>query len=182
MKKTFLGLALLFFASAILAQTRTITGKVTDDKGSPLSNISVIVKGTSIGATTNATGNYSLTVPLSAKTLTFSGINFTDTDAEITGDVVNLTLETTGKVLDEVVVTGVGTATSKKKVAFSVETVSAKDLPKVPQGSIDQALVGKIPGAQISSISGQPGQQAAILLRGINTLSTTQPMILVDGV
>jgi TonB-dependent SusC/RagA subfamily outer membrane receptor len=183
MKKLLLGLALLFCATTILAQTRTITGKVTDEQGNALSGISVVVKGTTNGTTTNTNGVYSLTISSSAKTLVFSGINYPNTETAIGGtDIINQTMQVAGRVLDEVVVTGLGTATSKKKVAISVESISGKDLPKVSQGSIDQALVGKIPGAQITSISGQPGQQAAILLRGINTLSSTQPMILVDGV
>lgn len=167
----------------LFAQTRTLTGRVTDEKGIPLSNISVVVKGSSLGATTNARGVYSLTVPSNAAALEFSGINMATTESPIgSQDVIDIVLQTVGRTLDEVVVTGVGSATSKKKVAISIESISAKDLPRVSQGTIDQALVGKIPGAQISSISGQPGQQAAILLRGINTLGSTQPMILVDGV
>jgi TonB-dependent starch-binding outer membrane protein SusC len=183
MKKTLICMLGLLFAVQLFAQTRTITGKVTDEKGTPLSSISVVVKNSSLGTTTNEQGNFSLTIPSSARTLVVSGINMASSEHEIgRQDVVNITLQTVGRTLDEVVVTGIGTATSKKKVAIAIESISAKDLPRVSQGTIDQALVGKIPGAQISSISGQPGQQAMILLRGINTLSSTQPMILVDGI
>jgi TonB-linked SusC/RagA family outer membrane protein len=183
MKKTLVCILALLLTAQLFAQTRTITGKITDEKGSPLANMSVVVKNSSVGTTTNEQGNFSLTVSSSARTLVVSGINMTTSEYEIgRQDVVNITLQTVGRTLDEVVVTGIGTATSKKKVAISIESISAKDLPKVSQGTIDQALVGKIPGAQISSISGQPGQQAMILLRGINTLSSTQPMILVDGI
>lgn len=183
MKRTTLLLAFLLPLLAAWSQNRTISGKVRDDKGVPLDNVSILVKGTSIGTTTNADGDFTLSVPTTAKTLIFSRVNMTSSEIDLgTGAVLNATLQSADKMLDEVVVTGVGTATSKKKVAISIESITAKDLPKVPQGSIDQALVGKIPGAQITSTSGQPGQQAAILLRGINTLSSTQPMIMVDGV
>lgn len=183
MKQFMLLLAFVCSVWTATAQTRTISGKIRDDKGAPLDNVSVVVKGTSIGTTSNADGDFTLSVPSTARTLVFSRINMNATEVEIgSNNVLNATMMPTDKMLDEVVITGVGTATSKRKVAISVESITAKDLPKVPQGSIDQALVGKIPGAQISSSSGQPGQQAAILLRGINTLSGTQPMILVDGV
>lgn len=183
MKRITLLLAFLLPLLSAWSQSRTITGKIRDDKGVPLDNVSVLVKGASIGTTTNADGDFTLSVPAGAKTLVFSRVNMNSSEVDIgTGSTINATLQASDKVLDEVVVTGVGTATSKRKVAISIESITAKDLPKVPQGSIDQALVGKIPGAQITSISGQPGQQAAILLRGINTLSSTQPMIMVDGV
>ena len=85
--------------------------------------------------------------------------------------------------LSEVVVTGVGVATDKRKLAISVESVSGDRLPSIPNASIDQALVGKIAGAQIMSASGNPGAPVSIQLRGINTLSGgTQPLIMVDGV
>ena len=183
MKKIFLLMAALLPLLSLFAQTRAISGKVTDEKGIPLSNVSILVKGSSVGTTSNVDGEFSLNVPSAARSLIFSRINMTPVEVQLGADaVVNAIMQTADKLLDEVVVTGVGTGVSKKKVAISVESISSKDLPKVPQGSIDQALVGKIAGAQISSMSGQPGQQAMIILRGINTLSTTQPMILVDGI
>lgn len=182
MKRIILFIAILL-PMMVLAQNRTIRGKIRDDKGNPLSDVSVIVKGSSIGTTSNTDGDFTLTVPETARTLVFSRAGMSQVEVNIGSEnVVNATLQIADKVLDEVVVTGIGTGVSKRKVAISIESISAKDLPKVPQASIDQALVGKIPGAQISSISGQPGQQAMILLRGINTLSSTQPMILVDGI
>ena len=80
-------------------------------------------------------------------------------------------------------VTGVGVATSKKKLGISVESVTADKLPSAPTASVDQALIGKIPGAQISSVNGSPGARVNILLRGINTLNRgTSPMVLLDGI
>ncbi|HZH64579.1 MAG TPA: SusC/RagA family TonB-linked outer membrane protein [Flavisolibacter sp.] len=183
MKRILTCLMGLLFCLPLFAQNRTITGRVTDDKGSPLSGVSVLVKGSSVGTTTNAQGTYSLPVPSGARTLVFSFADMSSNEVSIgNASVLNTSLQSADRTLQEVVVTGVGVATSKRKVAIAVESISAKDLPRVPQGSIDQALVGKIAGAQISSTSGQPGQQAQILLRGINTLGSTQPMILVDGV
>jgi outer membrane receptor protein involved in Fe transport len=87
------------------------------------------------------------------------------------------------KAMSEVVVTGTGAATSRKRIAIAVESITADKLPAAPTASVDQALVGKIAGAQISSVNGNPGQPTNILLRGINTLqSGTLPMILLDGI
>ena len=165
------------------AQDRTITGKVTDSKGTPISDVTVLVKGANVGTTTNAAGMYSINVPSTGRALVFTSVGMGVEERSVGNrTVVNAELQTIETSLQEVVVTGVGTATNKKKVAIAVESISAKDLPQVSQGSISQALVGKVAGAQISSTSGQPGQQANILLRGINTLGSTQPMILIDGV
>lgn len=180
-------LSILFVLTCLVgqsfAQSRQVSGKVTSAAdGSPLSGVSITVAGSTSATQTDGSGNYSINVAGDG-TLVFTYIGFTAQRVNVNSrSIVNIALQSMETSLDEVVVTGVGIATSKKKVAFSVESVDSKDLPKVPAGSIDQALVGKIAGAQINSVSGQPGQQAAILLRGINTLSTTQPMILLDGV
>ena len=182
MRKFTLGFFFIVLCLQLMAQTRTITGKVVDESGTPLTGVSVVLKGSNTGTVTSADGSYSLNVPQNGRTLVFSSINMGTREISI-GDntFVNATLSISENSLQEVVVTGVGTATSKKKIAFAVESVTAKDLPQVPQG-ITQALVGKIAGAQITSSSGQPGQQANIVLRGINSISSTQPMILVDGI
>ncbi|WP_212005541.1 SusC/RagA family TonB-linked outer membrane protein [Chitinophaga sp. HK235] len=179
-------LSWLLMASCIVhayAQTRTITGKVTDEKdGSPLPGVTVTIVGTKVGTMTGPDGSYRIQAGENA-TLSFSSIGYLNQDISTKGKTrVDVALRIDSKGLQEVIITGVGAATDRRKVAISVESLSGKDLPKVPAASIDQALVGKIAGAQISSVSGQPGQQAQILLRGINTLGETQPMILLDGV
>lgn len=182
MRRFLLFSMMLFFAGSAFAQ-RTLTGKVTDENAHPISGASVQVLNSKAGTVTNDYGNFSLILPQNAKTLVISVIGRATREVNIGSQThIDIVMSQVAEQLEEVVVTGVGTATSRKKLGIAVESVSAKDLPKVPQASIDQALVGKIAGAQITSSSGQPGQQAAILLRGINTLGSTQPMILVDGV
>lgn len=168
----------------VLAQGRTITGKVTSaEDGSPLPGVSVVVKGTTTGSVTDGGGSYSLSVPAKGA-LVFSFIGMATKEVEIgANSVVNVSLASDTKQLSEIVVTGTGVATDKRKLAISVESVSAKDLPQAPSASIDQALIGKIPGAQITSRSGTPGADVNILLRGINTINRgTSPMILIDGI
>ncbi|MNK19609.1 TonB-dependent Receptor Plug Domain protein [compost metagenome] len=175
---------LLFVATSAIAQNRTITGTVTSkEDGLPIPGVSVKVRGTNVGVSTGANGKFSLSVPSNATALEFSSIGFGTQTINIgSSNNVNASLTTDSKLLSEIVVTGVGVATDKRKTAIAIESVSSKNMLAVPSASLDQALIGKVAGAQISSTSGQPGQQASILLRGINTLGNTQPMILVDGV
>lgn len=183
MRKLLVLLTILLSTSGVLLAQKTISGKVTDEKGDPISNVSVLAKGTNIGTLTKPDGTFTLNIPASTKTLVFSGVDLATRDVEINNQqTLVVALKQEDKLMSEVVVTGVGTATSKKKIAFAVESLTEKDLPKVPQASLDKALVGKIAGAQITSTSGQPGQQANIMLRGINSLGSTNPLIMVDGV
>lgn len=183
MKKLVRSLFILLFATTtVMAQERTITGTVTSaEDGLPLPGVAVSVKGTTAGTQTNGSGKYSLKTSVRNPILVFSFIGTKTQELPVpVSNVLNVKLAADAEQLSEVVVTGVGTAIDKRKVAIAVETV--KDFPTVPAASIDQAIVGKIAGAQISSLSGQPGQQANIILRGINSMESNQPMILVDGV
>jgi TonB-dependent starch-binding outer membrane protein SusC len=185
MKKYLLTCFALVFALSLWAQDRTVSGKVTaTEDGSPLPGVNVVVKGTTNGTVTDADGNFKLTISGSGSSLVFSFIGLATADVLI-GErtVVDVSLGLDVTQLSEVVVTGTGVATERRKLAISVESVSADLLPSAPTASIDQALVGKIAGAQISSVSGAPGAQVQILLRGINTIQGgTTPMILVDGI
>jgi TonB-dependent starch-binding outer membrane protein SusC len=176
------GLFMLVMQAA-MAQDVTVSGKVTEANGTPVSNASVKEKGTKNGTTADAAGNFSLKVK-SGATLVISSIGYEPKEVAVTGaDLGSISLATDAKALAEVVVTGTGTATSKKKVAFAVESIGADKLPQAPTASIDQALVGKIAGAQISSIDGTPGARTNILLRGINSLQGgTRPLIVLDGI
>jgi TonB-dependent starch-binding outer membrane protein SusC len=177
----------IFMGSTILAfsQSRLVTGKVTSvDDGSALPGVNVLVKGTTIGSVTDIDGVYSVNVPDESTTLVFTFIGLQSMEVLINGrNKIDVQLASDIKQLGEVVVTGVGVATDKRKLAISVESISGDRLPPIPNASIDQALVGKIAGAQILSSSGNPGAPVSIQLRGINTLAGgTQPLIMVDGI
>jgi TonB-dependent starch-binding outer membrane protein SusC len=166
------------------AQNQPVTGKVSSaEDGIPLPGVNVLLKGSSIGTVTDANGMYQLSLP-STGILVFSFIGLQTQEIEINGrSVIDVQLVSDIKQLSEVVVTGVGVATDKRKLAIAVESISGDKLPSIPNASIDQALVGKIAGAQIMSSSGNPGAPVSIQLRGINTLTGgTAPLIMVDGV
>jgi TonB-dependent starch-binding outer membrane protein SusC len=184
MKKLSLILAMVLSTFGIAMAQKTLTGKVSDTKGEPLVGASVVVKGTTTGTVTDLDGKYSLSVPASATTLVITYVGYKTAEVAIgASNSIDISLADNSNVLTDFVVTGTGTATNRTKVPIDVQTLGAKLLPPAPTASIDQALVGKIAGAQISSVGGSPGQSATILLRGINTINRgTMPMILMDGV
>jgi TonB-linked SusC/RagA family outer membrane protein len=178
------GLCLVFLlciTNAALAQTTEVLGKVTDVNGQPVANASVREKGTKNGTTASISGAFSIKVKDNA-TLIISAIGFETKEVAATANVsVSLAIDVKG--MNEVVVTGTGTATSKRKLGIAVESISGDKLPVVPAATLDQAIIGKIPGAQISSVSGNPGDKVNIVLRGINTVQGgTRPLIMLDGV
>ena len=174
--------AFLLVLATGLAQTTTITGKVVDDKGNALSGASIIEKGTKNGVNADANGSFSIKVKTGA-ILVISTIGMENQEVAATSSNLLVRLNTDTRALNEVVVTGVGVATSKKRLGVSVEAVNIANQAKVPTGDLGQQLVGQIAGAQISSTNGNPGQPLNILLRGINTIQGgTSPMILMDGI
>jgi TonB-linked SusC/RagA family outer membrane protein len=184
MRKLFCLLAgmMLLFSSTVFAQQREVTGKVTDANGAPIGGASIRVKNTRGGTSASSDGTFKINAAANA-VLVISAVGFESFEVNIGSETnIGVTLALDTKAMSEVVVTGTGSATSRRKIAIAVESISADKLPAAPTASVDQALVGKIPGAQISSVNGNPGRQAQILLRGINTLrSGTSPMVLLDG-
>ncbi|GAA0559383.1 TonB-dependent receptor [Chitinophaga japonensis] len=181
----FIFLAALLFTTNSFGQKVPISGKVFDETGAPVIGATIVEKGTKSGTITQPDGSFILSAKANA-ILVVSAIGYAPQEVTANGAPLELQLHVDTKSLGEIVVTGVGVATSKKKLAFAVESVTADKLPQAPTASVDQALVGKIAGAQISSTSGVPGAPTNILLRGINTINTsgrgTSPMIMLDGI
>ncbi|WP_113638584.1 SusC/RagA family TonB-linked outer membrane protein [Nubsella zeaxanthinifaciens] len=174
---------LLFAASAALAQNRTITGTVTSKAdGLPIPGVSVKVKATNVGVSTNSNGKYSFSVPASAKILEFSSLGFVATDVAIgSGNVVNVSMEADTKNLSEVLVVAYGT-TKKKAITGSVSSISAADLENRPITNFTAALQGAAPGINVLSSNGQPGASASIRIRGFGSFSaSSNPLYVLDG-
>lgn len=171
---------LLLIVQQSLAQLVTIGGKVMDDKGTPVSGASVMQKSSTRGTTTLNDGSFTLSVGPNSR-LVITAVGFENTEVAAAPD-LTIKLTTAAQTLSDVVVTGVGVATSRKRVSIDVASVSSKDFAKSATSSIEQALTGQIAGAQITQTSGKPGAPFNIVLRGINSLGSTNPLILVDGV
>jgi TonB-linked SusC/RagA family outer membrane protein len=177
----------MLLGNMLYAQSKEVAGKVTDPSGSPIPGATIKVKGTKSGTSAESDGSFRLAVSEKSNSLlslVISAVGYETKEVNISRPgPVAVQLATDTRALSEVVVTGVGVATDKRKVAISVESISSDKLPATPTASVDQALVGKIAGATISSASGNPGSGVAILLRGINTLQGgTSPLIMIDGV
>ena len=165
------------------AQSRTITGKVTDERNNPVGNVSVVVKGTTRGTTTNETGDFTINVSSSVTTLVLSSVNYATQEVDIssnTNPTIKL-LPTTGS-LNEVVVVAYGNQ-RKTNVTGSVATVSSSYLENKPFSSVDKALQGAVPGLLSSSASGAPGAATDIRIRGVGSINASaNPLWVIDGV
>jgi TonB-linked SusC/RagA family outer membrane protein len=184
MRKLLLALsAFLLFTGQLLAQ-KTITGKVTDDKGAPMANVSVLVKGTTTGTVTKADGTYSITVPANAKVLVFSSVDMAPEEVTIgSKTTISPSLKSADKALTEVVVTGY-TREKKREFSGAATVLQAKVVDAVPVAAFDQMFQGRIAGLVGNSGNGQPGASANIHIRGIASISSAgaQPLYVVDGV
>jgi TonB-linked SusC/RagA family outer membrane protein len=188
--KPFLLLLLAQLCSlAILSQVR-ISGRVTGSNNNPLPGISVLVKNTSFGTSTDASGNYSLQADVrpGTYTITFSGIGLKTTEQSLTigSDntyTLNAQLADDPLGLDEVVVTGTSQGTTRRQLGNTIATVKGDDLTRGATANVLAALQGKTPGAQIIQNSGDPAGGISVRLRGISSvLSASDPLFIVDGV
>jgi len=176
-------LCAILAVTQVTAQNKTIRGRVTEDGKKPLSNASIIVKGTNVASKTNEEGFYSITIPTNGKVLKFSSLNFEDQEVNIgSKSEINVILVNTVSDLQQVIVTGYGT-TKKATNTGSIATVKAADIENLPFSSVDKALQGKVAGLQSVASSGQPGASQAILIRGASSITASNsPLWVVDGV
>jgi len=174
---------LLLLSGNLIAQTRTLTGKIRDVDGQPIANASVIVKGTKVGTITDTDGSYSLNVPVGAKTLVISSVNMLPEEIKISNVTdYSLTLKPLNASMDEVVVVGYGTI-AKRSLTGSVSNVNGEAVSNKPVTSFDQALTGKAAGVLVNTSSGLVGDDVIIRIRGGASVSTGgYPLIVMDGV
>ncbi len=174
----------LSFVFSAMAQDRQVTGSLKDDKGTAVSNASVVVKGTQRGSVTDENGNFSLSVPTGSRTLVISGVGFTTQEVSL-GSRTSFTIvmKSSDLSMEEVVVTGYSTQ-KKSQFTGAATVLGNKIVENVPVGSFDQMLQGRAPGMNVVSGSGQPGSSANITIRGIQSISGAgvQPLYVIDGV
>src|SRR5690349_7734119 len=174
-------------AATVQAQSRTVQGSVHDaDTGEPLVGAQITVKGNStIGTIARDDGNFSLTVPAQDVVLLVKRIGYPQKEVAVTTGMTTITVVMRKDVLklDQIVVTGQATGISRRNLANSVASVDAEQLTKVPAVSIENALQGKVAGAQIQQNTGAPGGGNRIRLRGTSSiLGNASPLYVVDGV
>lgn len=172
-----------------IVATGTVTGRVVDTRGEGIPGVTVIVEGTTLGASTDATGTYSIAnVPAGPHTLVYSSIGLNSTRVTVTvtdGQTVEVTAATlteNATALNEAVVVGYGTA-RRQDVTGSLTTVSTKDFVKGQVTSPEQLVQGKVAGVQITTTGGAPGEASVIRIRGGSSLNASNdPLIVIDGV
>ncbi len=164
------------------AQNTTVRGTVKEANGKGLGAITVTVKGTTVGTSTNNEGKFSLTVPGSKSVLVFSSVGYISKEITVgTQTDVTVILSAGNTSMDEVVVIGYGTQ-RKKDVTGAISSVSAKQIQERQAVNITDALQGQAPGLQIAQESGRPGAASSVRIRGIGTLQGgADPLYIVDG-
>lgn len=173
--------ALLLCGQSTFAQDRTVSGKVTADDGSILPGVSVTVRGTTRGTSTDQDGNYKIAAPNGAK-LAFSFIGFTTQEATVGAQsVINIKLVSDASQLQEVVVTALGISRDKRAINTSVQELKADKLTAARDANVANALAGKIAGVQVLGQSGAKFGTPDIRVRGVNTLTGGSPLYIVDG-
>ncbi len=188
MRKALLFIVALFtmtLSYEVMAQQRVITGKViSEEDGLGLPGATVLVKGTTVGTTTDLDGNYSLSVPAGSDVLIFSFVGLTTSEETIGNrSVINITLATDAAQLSEVVVTAIGIEREKKALGYAVTTVDDEQLSNRPEQDVARVLQGKVPGVNITSTNGMSGSGTNIVIRGYKSATgSNQPLFIVDGV
>lgn len=160
-----------------------VAGTVRDENGGVLPGVSVVVKGTQRGTTTDSEGKFMLELPESASVLVFSFVGYTSQERVVgNSTTLDITLAPEDKLLNEVVVVGYGTQ-KKVNLTGSVASISSEELVKRPVGQTTSALQGMVPGLTVTQRSGQPGRDGGnIRIRGIGTLSDANPLVIMDGI
>jgi TonB-dependent starch-binding outer membrane protein SusC len=176
-------LPMLLFSFWSFGQTLTIHGSVKDETGSPLPGVTVVVKGTSNGTSTDINGNYSISVPADAKILSFSFVGMVPLEIEIGGKtLIDAVLKQDVQKLEEIVVIGYGTQ-RRESVTGSVSSIKGDVMRDVPAGNITSALQGRIAGVDMQQTSSQPGASMQIRIRGTRSLNATNdPLVVLDGI
>lgn len=185
MKKltVFLTFALLLIAEAYAQSPRTVTGKVTDDKGTPLSGVTISAVGMNKNALSENNGTFSIQVSEKVKSLKITYVGFDSKEVSISGvSTVTVSLSPEDKALNEVVVVGYGTQ-KKRDITGSIASVKGEALANKPTQSFEQALGGRAAGVQVVIPSGVLNAPPVLRIRGANSISlSSYPLIVVDGV
>jgi TonB-linked SusC/RagA family outer membrane protein len=184
MRKIILTMLVAFaFVLNAAAQVRIVTGKVTDEKGVPVPNASVIIKGTENGTATSVNGTFSLSVPPKA-ILVISSIEMGSKEVTVGNNTtLVVTMNASQKFMQEVVVTGYGTTRKKRDEAGAISSVLGSQLENKPTVSVDKALQGKAAGVFVQSNNGIPGGAINVRIRGAGSINAgNDPLYIVDGI
>ena len=183
-KKPFI-LSFFILISSLLSlqgfsQTIRVTGKVTNESGKPVQNVSINVKGSTTGTVTDAVGNYSVSAPGDG-ILIFSSIGFATQEVNVANRTnIGVSLIGAAQQLEQVVVVGYGTA-NRRDLTGSINTIKGREVADRPATNPVSSIQGKVPGVYIVN-SGRPGAQPDVRIRGTNSINSVGPLYVVDGI
>ena len=178
-----LGVVLLTLLTITAYAQTKVSGTVKDSKGEPIPAVSILIKGTTQGASSNANGQFSITAA-PGNVLVFRYVGFAAQEVTVgTSSTINVVLKEENTSLNEVVVTALGVRREKKSLGYAVQEVKGEALVEAREPNLVNTLSGKVSGLQISRSSNGPGGSSKITLRGNNSLTgDNQPLIVIDGV
>ncbi len=181
-KKLFFLLSMLTWSVVMIAQEKEIKGTVTDNAGTPLPGVNVLVSGTTNGTQTDFDGNYTITAQ-TGQELSFSYIGMTTREVTVgTSNQINVTLEEDAQQLKEVVVTALGIKKARKSLTYAAQDVKADELTKVKDANPINSLSGKVSGLVINRSSSGVGGSVKVTLRGNTSTRNNQPLYVIDGI
>lgn len=174
---------LLMIVFTVSAQQKTVSGVVTDNSGGRLPGVTVVATGTTVGTVTNGNGEFSLSIPENAQSLTFSFVGMRTTEVPVDGNITfSIVLQEESIGLQEVVAVGYGTQ-KKVNLTGAVASVSSEVFEGIPVTNAGQLLNGRVSGVNITANSGRPGDDdVRIRIRGFGTLNNRDPLVLIDGI
>ena len=172
----------LFIASSAMAQERMVSGKVTDEQGTPLASVAVRVRGTTNGTLSGNDGTYSIRATV-GQILQFRLIGHTPEERTVgAGNVIDVQLKRAATNLDAVVVTTLGQTNVRRAIGSAQQTVQGIDIAQTQRQNFINALQGRVAGVEVTSSSGVPGASSSITIRGVSSISSSnQPLMIIDG-
>jgi TonB-linked SusC/RagA family outer membrane protein len=175
-------LLLLLSPLVLLAQERTVSGKVLSQDNTPLAGVNVRVKGTNRAVQTDVNGNFSITVNAGER-LELSHVGYDPVEVNPTGNTVSVSMKSSGGEMTEVIVTAMDIKRNPRELGYSVQKLDGGEIQQTQRENFLNGLQGRIAGATITSTSGNAGSSTSIVLRGFNSLSmSNQPLFVIDGV
>ena len=176
---------LFVLSSSMYAQERTITGSVTDaSNGEGIPGVNILVVGATGGTITDMNGNYSIPVPSDNTSLQFSFTGYTGQTVAVAGkNTIDVALELSDELIDDVVVTALGITREKKALGYAVTEIGGDVLTTVKESNVINSLAGRVAGVNFTQSSSGLGGGSMVILRGNNSLTgNNQPLYVVDGV
>ncbi|MBK9565181.1 MAG: TonB-dependent receptor [Saprospiraceae bacterium] len=173
---------LMVISTMVSAQSITVKGFVKEIDGTPMIGVEVLEKSTTNGTVTDVDGSYTLKVNSSNSILVFNYLGYRVIEVPVGSQlIIDVVMEEESKILDDIIVTGYRKET-RSDVSTAISSIKSKDVEKLVVSGVEQALQGQAPGISVTQVTGSPGDDMAVRIRGAGTLGNNNPLFIVDGV